>query len=103
MSASPVTAVGAIGAETAALARTSPVAARPTGESFSQMLLGGVERVDRQLNAADAKVAAFAIDDSIPPHEVIFALQQARQSLELVLQVRAHLVEGFQEVMRMQL
>jgi flagellar hook-basal body complex protein FliE len=34
---------------------------------------------------------------------VTFALEQARLSLELMLQVRSRLVEGYQQIMGMQL
>jgi flagellar hook-basal body complex protein FliE len=34
---------------------------------------------------------------------VTFALEQARLSTELMMQVRARILDGFQEIMRMQL
>jgi flagellar hook-basal body complex protein FliE len=101
---SPILPVAAIGASDPALARSAaaPLAA-PHGTSFSQMIVGGIDHVSQQAAQADAKIAAFALDDSIAPHEVIFAIEQARHSLEMMLQVRTRLVEGFQEIMRMQL
>jgi flagellar hook-basal body complex protein FliE len=84
--------------------RPAPLSPQPVhGGSFAQMLMNGVDQVSRDAAAADAKVTAFTLDDTLPPHEVIFAIEQARHSLELMLQVRSHLVEGFQEIMRMQL
>jgi flagellar hook-basal body complex protein FliE len=89
--------IGAVRAEVAA-------APRPAGAtSFSQMLLGGVNSVNQQLTEADGLAAAFAVDDSIPLHRVTYALEHARLSFELMLQVRSRLVEGYQEIMRMQL
>lgn len=99
----PIAASWAVHAADPALIRQAAPPQPTQGVSFSQMLMNGVDHVDKQLAAADAKVAAFAVDDTIPPHEVIYAIEQARHSLELVLQVRSHLVEGFQEIMRMQL
>lgn len=99
-------AIGAIAATDPAIARglEAPAPAPPLrGTSFSQMLLGGIDHVNQQLTQADAKVAAFALDDTIPPHQVILAIDEARHSLELMLQVRSRLVEGYQEIMRMQL
>lgn len=75
----------------------------PSGASFSQMLMNGIEQVDQKLVQADALAATFAVDDSIPLHRVTYALEQARLSFELMLQVRARLVEAYQEVARMQL
>jgi flagellar hook-basal body complex protein FliE len=71
--------------------------------SFSQVLLDGVHSVDRKIAAADAQVRAFALDDSIPVHQVTFALEQAHLSLELMLQVRSRLVDGYQQIMGMQI
>jgi flagellar hook-basal body complex protein FliE len=75
----------------------------PASSSFSQMLMKGVEQVDQKLAAADSLAAKFAVDDSVPLHQVTYALEQARLSLELMLQVRARLVEAYQEVSRMHL
>jgi flagellar hook-basal body complex protein FliE len=105
MSLPHVHAVGAISPVDPVIARgpEGPAPAPARGTSFSQMLLGGIDHVNQQLTEADAKVAAFALDDTIPPHQVILAIDEARHSLELMLQVRSRLVEGFQEIMRMQL
>lgn len=88
----------AAGAETAAL-----VGPRTAGPSFGQWLLNGVDQVNHKLIDADAMAAQFALDDAIAPHQVTFALEQARLSLELAMQVRARLVEAYQELSRMQL
>jgi flagellar hook-basal body complex protein FliE len=48
-------------------------------------------------------VRAFALDDSVPVHQVTVALEQARLSVELALQVRERLVDGFREIMNTQL
>lgn len=82
----------------------TPAPVPPTaGGSFAHLLVDGVNGVNDKLLQADAAVKAFAIDDSVPLHQVTLALEQARLSFELMLQVRAKLVEGYQEIMRMQL
>jgi flagellar hook-basal body complex protein FliE len=73
------------------------------GVSFSKLLSDGVESVNSNLLQADKMVHAFALDDSIPVHQVTFALEQARQSLDLMVQVRNRLIEGYQQLMNMQL
>ena len=77
--------------------------ARPSGQSFSQMMMNGVTQVDQKMKAADAAVTAFALNDSIPPHQVMFALEAAHNAMSMMMQVRARVVEGYQELMRMQL
>jgi flagellar hook-basal body complex protein FliE len=71
--------------------------------SFSRLLVNGVDAVNTKLLDADALVRAFAVDDTIPVHQVTFALEQAKLSLELMLQVRGRVVEAYQQFMNMQL
>ena len=100
----PIQAAQAVTATTPLLPIAPPPAAiQAPNVSFSQMLLSGVSGVDHRVQQADAMAKAFALDDSVPLHQVTFALEQARLSMELMLQVRSHLVEGYQELMRMQL
>lgn len=73
------------------------------GASFAQMLVGGLDKVNQDIQAADAMAQAFALDDSIPLHQVTYALEHARLSVELMMQVRSRLLEGYQELLRMQL
>lgn len=73
------------------------------GTSFSQLLTSGLNAVNDKANAADAMVRAFALDDSVPVHQVTFALMQSQLSVELMMQVRSRLVEGYQQLMNMQL
>jgi flagellar hook-basal body complex protein FliE len=83
-----------------------PVAATPPAPAtgaFSRMLSDGIDQVQDKVSAADKLVNAFVLDDSIPVHQVSFALEQAKLSLELMLQVRSRLVEGYQQLMTMQM
>lgn len=104
-SVAPIEAMVAAAAPTDLAATGVSATAGPTGgtSGFARMLLDGVETVDSQLIKADQLTAAFAIDDSIPLHQVTFALEQARLSFDLMLTVRASLIESYQEMMRMQL
>jgi len=101
MSVPPIAAIGA--ADPLQATQTALPTGPMGGASFSQMLLSGIDRVDQKLVHADAMAKAFALDDSIPLHQVTFALEEARLSLELMLQVRSRLVEGYQQIMGMQL
>ena len=101
MSVTPIEAIGALSAPER-LQAPAVSASGATG-SFERLLLNGLGEVDKKVADADAMVRAFALDDSIPLHQVTFALEQARLSVELMMQVRARLVEGYQEMLRMQL
>jgi len=80
-----------------------PAPAPSTSVSFSQMLSAGVDHVNATALDADNMVRAFTLDDSIPVHQVTYALSQAQLSLEMMVQMRNRLVEGYQQLMNMQL
>jgi len=103
----PPSAIGAIApTQPLSLSNLLPAttSAQPAGHaSFAQMLLDGIASVNHRVANADAMVRAFTVDDSIPLHQVTFALEEARLSMELMMQVRARLVESYQRMMEMQL
>lgn len=78
---------------------TSP----PPTQGFGALVMAGLRGLDAKLDAADALVRRFAVDDSIPIHQVTMALEEARLSVELAMQVRARLVEGYRDLMNLQL
>lgn len=102
MSIAPIAAAGAADLSTSMAIAPSPVFG-VGGGSFAQLLAQGVDHVSQKVTEANAMVQAFALDDSIPLHQVTYALEQARLSVELMMQVRGRLLEGYQELMRMQL
>lgn len=81
----------------------APVQASTPGTSFADVLGAGMRHVEGKLATADALVRRFALDDEVPVHQVSFALEEARLSVELAMQVRTRLVEAYREVMGMQL
>lgn len=70
---------------------------------FQSILSAGVDAINHKVTTADGLVRQFAVDDSIPVHQVTIALEEARLSLELAMQVRTRLVETYRELMNMQL
>jgi len=105
MSGIPLEAVAAVASpDSLSVRNLLPAVAQPPGHSsFSQILMDGIASVNQRVTNADAMVRAFAVDDSIPLHQVTFALEEARLSMELMMQVRARLVESYQRMMEMQL
>ncbi|SDI72463.1 flagellar hook-basal body complex protein FliE [Paraburkholderia phenazinium] len=91
-------------AQSAFLAPTwqSSLAQHPQ-QGFGEMLVSGAQQVDTSVAAANSAVLDFALGKAVPPHQVMMALEDARLSLQFALQVRSRLVEGYQELMRMQL
>jgi flagellar hook-basal body complex protein FliE len=103
MSAAAVPPVAAAAIQ--AFAQSAPPAMAPpvAGPSFGQVLIQGLESVDRRVANADALVRAFTLNGDVPIHQVTFALEEARLSVELMMQFRARLVESYQRMMEMQL
>lgn len=99
MTGAEIAAVAAVGQ--ASVAQRTDVASA-SGQSFATVLAQGIESVNGALIRADAMLAQAALDGSQPPHQVMLALEEARLSFHLALQVRNRLLEGYQEILRMQ-
>jgi flagellar hook-basal body complex protein FliE len=93
--------VAAIGVQ-APLPVTQTLELQTVGQSFGTWLTQGIEGVNRALIDADAALVRAAVDGTQPPHQVMLALEDARISFHLALQVRNRVLEGYQELMRMQ-
>ena len=78
-------------------------APRPTtGPAFGETLAEAVGRVDHAQKAADAQVEAFVAGETENAHEVMIAMNQAELHFKLMAEVRNKLLDGYQELMRMQ-
>ncbi|MEO0575457.1 MAG: flagellar hook-basal body complex protein FliE [Pseudomonadota bacterium] len=78
----------------------STSAAEPTSEID---FLAVLERIDESTQAAVQNLEAVAAgDDGVHLHELMMSLETARLELQLAVEVRNRLVEGYQELSRMQ-
>ncbi|MCJ2186992.1 flagellar hook-basal body complex protein FliE [Novosphingobium beihaiensis] len=86
----------------AAIAASSDgLAAQPA--NFVNFLEQTVRSADAKVGEADRLVQKFAVDEnSVPIHQVAIALEQARLSVELMVQVRARALEAYRDLMNMQ-
>jgi flagellar hook-basal body complex protein FliE len=99
-----IEAIAPIGLTAEQLLGVTPIQANDTNRmSFSEMLSKGIEATNTKLVEADRLVAQFAVDDSVPLHQVTYALEQARMSFELMIQVRNRALEATQQLMNMQI
>lgn len=71
--------------------------------SFLQAIGQGIAAVNEDVAKADQLLEAKALGESVAPHELMIAMEQAKLSLQLTVEVRNRLLEGYQEIMRMQL
>lgn len=100
----PLPSATALGTDPVIMRLGMPIQAPATpGTGFADILTAGLKQVESKLSTADDLVRRFALDDSIPVHQVTFALEEARMSVELAMQVRGKLVDGYRELMNMQL
>jgi len=69
---------------------------------FADILKGFFQKANREINAADRKIETFATGQPMDIHEVVIATEKADLSLQFLIQIRNKLLEGYQEIMRMQ-
>ena len=91
--------LAAVGADTS-VGAPSTAAANPSG--FSRMLTTGLENLQVQMERADTVVLQATSGSLENPHVLMVELEQARFSLQLAVEVRNRLIEGYQELLRMQ-
>lgn len=96
---------GMLAAQPALTSLATPITltAAPTGPGFAQVLRSGLDALDTKLQTADGLVRRFALGEAVPVHQVTYALEEARLSMELAMQVRGRLLDGYRELMSMQL
>lgn len=103
MSIAAIAPIGAIAAPQVFSITNPQGPAQTTAASFADMLTNGIAKTESKVAEADRLVTQFATDDSVPLHRVTYALEEARLSFELMLQIRNRLLEGTQQLMNMQL
>lgn len=112
MSNEAITALNAIGSSDPLLNVLGPASVGSTDQAsnvanatngFSDILNSLVGDAGTKVSEANDLVRQFAVDDNIPVHKVTFALEEARLSVEMMMQVRTRLVEGYREIMNMRM
>ncbi len=93
---------GALSPEDGKKRLPTPRTVGPTGESFSETLKKAVGEVDAQQKMANQQITAFVMGEQENVHEVMLAMEQAKISFELLVEVRNRMLETYQELMRMQ-
>ena len=71
--------------------------------SFSSILQGQVAELDRTLKAAEVQSLKLASGEAPNLHQVMIGLEKARIAFQMTVQIRNRLMEGWQDLQRMQL
>lgn len=77
---------------------------RPKTEkvSFGDLVNSSLENLNNSQKQADRAVKEFLTGKKENLHQVTIAMEEARLSMQLAVQVRNKLLEAYQEMMRMQ-
>lgn len=70
---------------------------------FSSWLNSELSIVNDQISTADTNLRQFALGQTDNLHEVMMSLEKAKTSFELVVEIRNRVLEGYQQIMRMQI
>jgi flagellar hook-basal body complex protein FliE len=73
-----------------------------SGDTFSSMLSQMVSDVNAKQAAAGQSVSALQSGQSVPLHQAVISMEEANVSFQLMVEVRNRLLDGYQEIMRMQ-
>lgn len=75
----------------------------PAPVPFSDVLAAGLNGLETRVHTANEMVRRFAVDDTVPIHQVTAAIEEARLAVELAVQLRARFVESYRDIMNMQI
>jgi flagellar hook-basal body complex protein FliE len=68
--------------------------------SFAKILDGFLQQVDTTQHHADEMVESLALGEPVDVHQVMLALSEASNAMQLTLQVRGKILDAYQEFMR---
>ncbi|CCO09161.1 flagellar hook-basal body complex protein FliE [Desulforamulus hydrothermalis] len=72
-------------------------------ESFAGVLNKAVDKLNQAELKADEAVQKFLVGEIQDLHQVTIAMQEAKLTMQLAVEVRNKIVEAYQEISRMQL
>jgi flagellar hook-basal body complex protein FliE len=70
--------------------------------SFANWFARELDAVNSQLISSEKQVQQLAVGQNDNLHQVMLSLEKAKLEFELVIQIRNRLLEGYQDIMRMQ-
>ena len=70
---------------------------------FADWFKTELTQLNEQIVSSEHKLEQLASGENNNLHEVMMSLEKAKLSFQLALQVRNKLMEGYQEIMRMQI
>jgi flagellar hook-basal body complex protein FliE len=74
-----------------------------TQADFASWLGTEIQKVNDQVLAADKQIRDLAVGKTQNLHEVMIALEEAKLSLSLMVQIRNRALEAYQDILKMQI
>ncbi len=71
-------------------------------KNFQETLNGFVSNVNDLQNSADTAIDKMASGEAADVHEVMIAVEKAKVSFDLLLQVRNKMLDAYKQIMQMQ-
>jgi flagellar hook-basal body complex protein FliE len=76
---------------------------RSTGKNeFGGVLSSAIDKVDSLQKTAESNLVEFIAGERDDVHEVVIAMNEAQLAFQFMTEVRNRMLEGYQELMRMQ-
>jgi flagellar hook-basal body complex protein FliE len=73
------------------------------GVDFTQWMQTQLDEVNTQIHSSQAGLVQLATGEGGNLHHVMLELEKAKTAFQLTVQVRNKILEGYQEIMRMQI
>lgn len=74
-----------------------------SGPSFGDVVSGFLNKVDGAQQHSDKMVEALALGEPVEIHDVMLALNEASNAMQLTLQVRSKILDAYQQLMQTQM
>ena len=97
-----IDAISSIASDELNMAKPAMSIQQPQKTDFLEYASRLYNDANEQINNADIKLKEYAVGETSNIHDVLLSIEKAKLSFELGLQVRNRLLEGYQEIMRMQ-
>ncbi len=69
---------------------------------FLNILQSGLAGVDANIRESDVAMQRYVVDKDISTHELMIAMEKAKHSLQVTIEVRNKLVEAYKQITQMQ-
>lgn len=80
-----------------------PLEGGPVAPAFAEVLNDFLHRVNDAQNQGDAMVEALALGEPVDIHQVMLSLTEARNAMDLTLQIRSHVLKAYQDLLQIPL